>query len=135
MLCWGFNGEGEIGDGTSGPTAHKSKPTSVLGLSSVAQIAVGSYHTCALLADATVRCWGNNSWGQLGDETSGPTAHKSTPAVVKGLSGVAKVALGGNHTCALLKKDGSVLCWGYNAYGQLGNEERGYRPTPALVKF
>ena len=69
-----------------------------------------------VLADRTVRCWGANSNGQVGD---GSTINRRVATAVPNLAGVAQIALGGNASCARLT-DGSVRCWGSNAAGQLG---------------
>ncbi|MEY4630183.1 MAG: hypothetical protein RIQ81_303 [Pseudomonadota bacterium] len=79
-------------------------------------------HTCALMADTTVRCWGSNAFGQLGDGTSGGTS--ATPVTVRTasgpLTGVKSVGAGSYFSCALML-DGTVNCWGRNASYQLGN--------------
>jgi alpha-tubulin suppressor-like RCC1 family protein len=81
------------------------------------EIALGHAHACALMDDGTVRCWGGNARGQLGD---GSSIDRISPVTVKGLSGVAHLALGAWHSCALMK-DGTVECWGADGDGQLGN--------------
>ena len=79
----------------------------------------GMYHSCALLSSGAVKCWGNNSSGQLGDGTM-PTP-RTTPVDVSGLSsGVTAITAGYLHTCALLST-GAVKCWGQNGYGQIGD--------------
>jgi alpha-tubulin suppressor-like RCC1 family protein len=99
-------------------------------LNNVMAVAAGGYHTCALLGDGTVRCWGSNYSGQLGD---GTTTQRNTPATVSGLSGATAIAAGEYHTCALLG-DGTVRCWGWNNYGQLGTGDPIYVTQPVVVR-
>lgn len=95
----------------------------------VDQIDSYSDHTCARLSDGTVRCWGDNAWGQLGD---GTTMDRAVPTRVPGLPSVAQVATGRAVTCALVT-DGTVQCWGYGEGGQLGDGMMRNRRTPAPV--
>ncbi len=128
MQCWGFNGWGQLGDGSNAST---TTPQPVTGLASgVAAIVGGTLHTCALTTAGAVQCWGDNSSGQLGD---GSTAAKSTPQFVTGLgSGVAAIAAGGDHTCALTTA-GATQCWGNNAFGQLGDGSTTVKTSPQAV--
>jgi alpha-tubulin suppressor-like RCC1 family protein len=128
VLCWGNNYYGQLGDGT---TTDRSTPTPVAGLATgVAAVVAGEFHTCAVTTLGGVLCWGANGPGQLGD---GTTTNRSTPTPVSGLgSGVAAIAAGGTHTCAL-SLIGAVVCWGYNTYGQLGDGTWTDRLTPTAV--
>ncbi len=123
-FCWGYNGDGQLGDGLFETEAQRPWPAPVLGstgvpLTGVAQIAAGMKHTCAVKVDGTVVCWGQNDSGQLGDGTMAEPATlvRRFPAPVlvsaggPALSGVAEVSLGQRQTCARTVA-GAVLCWG-----------------------
>jgi alpha-tubulin suppressor-like RCC1 family protein len=116
VKCWGNNGAGQLGDGT---TTDRDVPVDVLGLGSPAQsIAAGWAHTCALTIGGAVKCWGDNQYGQLGD---GTTTNSLTPIDVVGLgSGVVAIDASFGDTCAVLDT-GGLKCWGDNEYGQLGD--------------
>lgn len=87
----------------------------VPGLANVANLKVGPFSSCAILSDATSRCWGTDNWGQLGD---GKSTDSYTP-IDNGTTDVAAIAIGSDHACAL-HRDGTVSCWGGNDSGQLG---------------
>jgi alpha-tubulin suppressor-like RCC1 family protein len=133
VYCWGWNGLGQLGDGT---TTQRITPTLVadgeMGNSGVTAVAVGWAYTCALKG-GKVYCWGWNGYGHLGDGTN---TDRNTPTLVAdgemGNSGVTAIAAAeGYHTCAL--KGGRVYCWGGNDYGQLGDGTNTDRNTPTLV--
>jgi RHS repeat-associated protein/uncharacterized repeat protein (TIGR01451 family) len=128
VKCWGLNSTGQLGDNS---TTQRTTPVDVSGLTSgVAAITTGDYHTCALTTSGGVKCWGDNSNGQLGDNS---TTQRTAPVDVSGLtSGVAAISAGGNHTCALLT-GGGVKCWGRNGQGQLGDNSTTQRTTPVDV--
>ncbi len=119
VKCWGLDYQGQLGSGLQVPGASQSTPTLVVGLSGVTQITAGGYHTCALLLDGTVKCWGYNLYGQLGNGSLGTAADRNRPVVVTGLAGVSQITAGKFHTCGLLS-GGAVKCWGRNLSGQLG---------------
>lgn len=117
VKCWGQNNQGQLGNGS---TKDSATPVTVSTLASgVAAIAAGGDSTCALTTTGGVKCWGNNGSGQLGNGLAGTDS--STPVAVSGLaSGVAAIASGSSHVCALTTA-GGLKCWGRNFYGQLGN--------------
>ena len=128
VLCWGINTFGQLGDGT---TTTRFVPVAVSGLGSgVVAVAAGPGHTCAITSGGALQCWGLNAYGQLGD---GTTTNRSTAVTVSGLgSGVVTVGTGGYSSCAVTG-GGAVQCWGYNAFGQLGDGTTTQRLTPVAV--
>jgi alpha-tubulin suppressor-like RCC1 family protein len=129
VACWGDDSEGQLGNGSTSLNPIPT-PVAVSGLSGVAAIAVGFTHTCALLTGGTVQCWGDNTFGQLGN---GSTTNSSLPVTVSGLSGVKAVSAGFYFTCALLT-GGTVQCWGDDEGGSIGNGSTTTSvPTPVAV--
>ena len=104
-------------------------PAEVAGLSDVRQLALGHDHTCAVFHDDTLKCWGNNSYGQLG--LGHTSAHPSVPSTPI-LSDVKTVAAGSYFTCAL-KNDDKLWCFGRNSNGQLGLGDTNHRFSPECV--
>ncbi|GAA4591704.1 hypothetical protein GCM10023194_51660 [Planotetraspora phitsanulokensis] len=127
---WGYNFWGQVGAGSS--EEDTSSPVAVSGLSQVAQVSAGDYHSLAVRTDGTVWAWGDNTNGQLGN---GTTSYSSVPvpAQVPGLTGVVQVAAGNQHSLAL-RSDGTVWAWGSNGFGQLGDGSKTWsRSTPVKV--
>lgn len=114
VLCWG----GGAPAGT------------VLANAFFEKLAVGGGHTCGLTAEGAAFCWGDNSQGQLGDDSR--TA-RSSPTAVKGNTRFSDISVGAAHTCALAA-DGSAWCWGSNKAGQLGDNSLNSRLRPVLVR-
>ena len=126
VRSWGKNSDGQLGDGVALPGANRTLPFKVANLSGVKTIATDGFarHALALKQDGTVRAWGDNSSGQLGNGGFLPGTDKAVPVRVKNLSGVKAVAAGGFHSLALLPS-GKVKSWGANLDGQLGNDRSG----------
>jgi alpha-tubulin suppressor-like RCC1 family protein len=118
VKCWGGNVFGELGDGTR---TDRSVAVDVVGLTSgVTAVATGNAHTCALTTGGGVKCWGDDSYGQLGRSVGVP-GYSATPLDVPGLaSGVTAISAGDFHTCALTTA-GTVTCWGLDDIGELGD--------------
>jgi alpha-tubulin suppressor-like RCC1 family protein len=129
LTCWGSNKYGELGDGT---LENRPEPVAVAGLTAgVDSFSVGGFHTCAIAGGATLKCWGWNAYGQLGDST--PT-DRATPVDVRWLAGSAAfVSAGYDFTCALMRA-GNLRCWGNNEFGQLGDGTAVLRHTPVDVQ-
>ena len=124
LSCWGANNSNQLGSGWGTSSAT---PQAVTGIGPVVEAAAGQYHTCVRFNAGTVRCWGANIYGELGSgESSGVSAADADN--VSGLSGVTAITAGAQHTCALAS--GAVYCWGYNAYGQLGDNTTTNRSVP-----
>ncbi len=125
IRCWGNNEYGQLGYGHTNHIGDNERPASVGNVDvggKVAQVTVGKTHTCALLSDANVRCWGHNEYGQLGYGHRNHIGDNERPASVGNVDvggEVIQIAAGTSHTCALLS-DANVRCWGNNEYGQLG---------------
>lgn len=83
----------------------------------VSSLAAGWNHACAVMANGTAKCWGDNTYGQLGNNS---TVASQTPVAVSNLTGVASIQVGSRHSCAVLT-DGNVKCWGSNDMGQVGD--------------
>ena len=125
VACWGHNGSGELGNGT---TAQSSVPVLVSNVANVIALSVGPYSACALLVDGTVDCWGANL---VGDNGSNASFVGSTAAPVPGLNNVVAISTGWDDACALIA-DGTVRCWG-NVIGSPGvggvlDDAGGYLP-------
>jgi alpha-tubulin suppressor-like RCC1 family protein len=132
---WGSNESGQIGAGTEekeeGEGERSDVPIGVGGLTGVTAIAAGSAHALALMGGGTVMAWGEDNSGELGNGRT--AAREPRPAAVAGLSGVVAISAGGQDSEALLS-EGSVMTWGNDRYGQLGDGASGSpSDVPVLV--
>lgn len=128
LHCWGRNRQGEVG---TGDMLQRTSPFAVaVGPErSVLSVAVASFHTCAILDDGSVRCWGGNlTETGYGDGVDRLMPSSEPVSLGEGRRAVA-LAAGYSHTCAVLD-DGSVKCWGANSNGQLGYGDTTDRSTP-----
>jgi alpha-tubulin suppressor-like RCC1 family protein len=149
ILCWGYNGAGQLGDGT---TTSRAEPAPIASDLKFREVAVSSgfggapaiglvnptgltqggiAHACGVTDTGIVFCWGWNGNGQLGD---GTTTQRLSPTLVPGLNGVTSIALGGAFSCATTEN--ALACWGYNYFGQLGDGKPTIdSPVPVTVNF
>lgn len=133
VLCWGGNNAGQLGNGST-DEAHPV-PTEVNASATAISVSAGDTHSCSIFGDGGLRCWGDNDYGQLGD---GNREDKPIPVDVEGLLDEAtQISAGGRvepHTCALLR-DATVMCWGSNRWGQVGDgsEGKGLTRDPTQV--
>ena len=132
LWCWGDNFSGQLGDGTSGDM--RPLPGVVGQGADWLQVAVGDYHTCARRADKSTWCWGDNSYGQLGDDSEpGQDTGKTVPVQISAQPRWLDLTTGNDHTCSLLDND-TLWCWGRNDYGQLGDGSQVNHQVPTRVK-
>ena len=143
IYTWGRNEYGQLGNGVTAtnspvPVAVKTAGTPMKG-KTIVQISAKVWYALALASDGTVYSWGFNSWGQLGNGTSGTANNASAPVAVKTagtpMEGktIVQVAAGATHSLALAT-DGTIYAWGKNEYGQLGNDSTTNSPVPVAVK-
>ncbi|MGB1845491.1 MAG: putative Ig domain-containing protein, partial [Candidatus Poseidoniaceae archaeon] len=140
LKCWGRGEWGNLGDGTTTDTNAPSSTAVDLGSGRTAlAVAVGRKHTCAILDNGDLKCWGRDYYGQLGDGgTNTDTTEPSATAINFGTAKAVAVSAGWAHTCAILDT-GNVKCWGDDSLGQLGNggvqSYSDYSATPVSVSL
>lgn len=126
VWAWGWNGFGQLGDGTN---VLRNRPVQVPGLTGVTAIAAGAFDSMALKADGTVWAWGWNGFGQLGD---GTTTDRWRPVQVVGLRNVKAISANVVHSLAVTT-DGTAWAWGWNGFGLLGDGTTAERHVPGRV--
>jgi alpha-tubulin suppressor-like RCC1 family protein len=124
--CWGYNGAGQLGDGTQ---AERHTPTPVAGNLTFASVSSHFEHTCGLTTSGAAYCWGQNQFGRLGDGTQ---QLRRVPRKVLGLPAVKRVTAGGYHSCAVATS-GAAYCWGWNNFGYVGDGTTTMRLTAVPV--
>ena len=134
LTCWGRNEYGELGDGT---TTDRTSPTAVSlnAGENVIDVGSGDKHTCALLDDGSIKCWGSNYYGQLGDGTNFDRSLPTSTASLGAGRTAVDIGVGEFGVCALLDND-DVKCWGRNNKGQLGdgtNTDKNSPPSSAIT--
>src|SRR5579872_3044814 len=128
MQCWGLGEKGQRGDGTFNQMS--TVPVAVSGITTAVAAGAGYDHACALLADGTTQCWGNNDYGQLGNPSV--SGNSAVPVPVGGLSPPSALPVRPLHTCAVLS-NGTAQCWGRNDSGQVGDGTMNTATSPVAV--
>ena len=130
VKCWGDNAYGQLGNGST-TSALYSAPVAASGITNAVDVVTGKYHTGALLSDQTIKCWGANSSGQLGNGTN---IQSLTPVSVSGITAVTALVSSSSslHTCAVGSVSGvlGMKCWGDNANYQINSSTTPYLTTP-----
>jgi alpha-tubulin suppressor-like RCC1 family protein len=133
VYCWGKNGSGQLGDGS---TTLRTIPTAAAlpGGVSITRIAVGASHSCGTTAEGVVYCWGSSGAGQLGNGSSGAITQSAIPLMATGTQAITTLAAGpsASHACGLTST-GAAYCWGSNISSQLGDGTTTLRYVPAAV--
>lgn len=127
VACWGYNLDGQLGNGESGN--RRAEPTPVAELTGAIAVAAGGNFSCAVRRSGRIACWGGNGSGQLG---TGDEAASRKPAPVVDVSNAVAISAGQAHACAVTN-DGAVACWGEGQNGQLGAGEARSSPLPVIV--
>ncbi len=125
VKCWGRDDSGQSGNGTF--TSSNTTAVDVTGVAGATAIAAGGDHSCALVAGGTVKCWGQNGFGELGNGTN---ATSNTAVDVTGVAGATAITAGGTHSCALVA--GTVKCWGRDATGSWATRPTPTRTSPSM---
>lgn len=127
VWCWGFNTDGQLGDGTLG--GNRTVPAQVSGITDAVTVEALGSSSCALRSSGAVACWGDDQFGQLGN---GPGGDSPTPSAVVDLADAVAIGGHGEHACAL-RATGQVVCWGNGEDGQNGDGTKQNRQVPTPV--
>jgi uncharacterized repeat protein (TIGR02543 family) len=133
VVCWGNNGNGQLGDGT---TTNRTLPVQTSGFYNA--VDAGTSHTCGITVDLvdpnahTVRCWGDNFNGQIGDGTNTTRTSPANAVNIAPFTLVNAVSAGGGRSCALVNGGGVVECWG-SGYGTTATVVTGFKTDKAAI--
>jgi alpha-tubulin suppressor-like RCC1 family protein len=127
--CWGYNYYGQLGDGKSGSGTSRGAPAPVLGGLSFTALRSGNIHVCGITSGGSAYCWGDNTYGQLGD---GTLVARLSPVAVSGGMSFSTISAGMWLTCGV-STNSVAYCWGHGHLGQIGNGVTGDRSVPTRV--
>jgi alpha-tubulin suppressor-like RCC1 family protein len=139
LKCWGSNKYGQLGVGSIFATVIRERYPQIVNVGvglTVISVTCGNLHTCALLSDGTVKCWGDNDYGQLGRGTLGLFTASGIPtAVALEEYRVVQLVSGWQHNCVVLSPTNETRCWGGNNYGSVGNGKLETQYYPTSIDF
>ena len=128
LQCWGFNASGQLGNGN---TTNQINAVAINAGTAYSKIAASANNTCGVITSTgALQCWGNNGSGQLG---IGNTINQSSPVAVNAGTSYSQVAIGANHTCAIVTSSGVLQCFGDNSKGQIGIGNTTQQNSPVVV--
>jgi alpha-tubulin suppressor-like RCC1 family protein len=127
IRCWGNNTYGQLGSGVT--SESEAVPVYVKGITDAVRIGLGGFHSCAIVKDGTVECWGRNSELQVGAPAFSESV--TTPTIIAGVTNALTLSAGGTYSCALTNK--SVKCWGSGVNGLLGDGKNLSRANAEVV--
>lgn len=128
LKCWGDYNYGKLG--ISGASAYVTSPTIIDAGTLYTKVSAGDNGTCAITTSGILKCWGCNSYGEVGN---GSNLTQTTPVTINSGTNYSVVAVGVYHTCAITSA-GALQCWGNNASGELGDSRNeGSSPLPITV--
>ena len=130
LWAWGNNDVGQLGDGTSGQYAYKTRPVQIKKETKFSQVSAGSSHSLAIDSEGNLWVWGYNEYGRLGD---GTTTQRTSPIQIKDGIKFSQVSAGSDHSLAI-DSEGNLWAWGYNGRGQLGDGTTTQRTSPVQIK-